>query len=211
MSLGASVLPVFEQLGLLEEIERISLPSRSVEMYNRKLKPIGGIDQRAHKTLLGYENYIFARPRLYDLMLKQVPPEKISFGKKILTTEKENRVHISCSDNTSYEGDILIGADGAYSGVRQSLYKRMDDKGVLPSIDLENFSIGFVSMVGVAKPKDPDKYPQLKDTFSHFSVVVGEGGRNYAAVSVPDNQICWGLGIQLSVAEAKDQQFRNSE
>lgn len=30
-------------------------------------------------------------------------------------------------------------------------------------------------------------------------------------MTVPDNQICWALGIQLSDAEAKSQQFRNSE
>ncbi|KAF9365947.1 hypothetical protein BGX34_007306 [Mortierella sp. NVP85] len=212
MSLGASILPVMEQLGLLEEIKKISFPSNTVDMYNKKLKKIGGIDQSSHKSLLGYENLIFARPRLYNLLLSQVPSEKISFGKKVLRTmEKNNKVHIFCSDGTSYEGDILIGADGAYSGVRQSLYKWMDEKGVLPATDLENFSIGFVSMVGVAEPKDPEKYPQLKDPFSHFSVVVGEHGRNYAIVSVPGNQICWGLGIQLSPSEAKDQQFRNSE
>jgi len=29
--------------------------------------------------------------------------------------------------------------------------------------------------------------------------------------SVPDNQICWGLGVQLSESEAKAMQFRNSE
>jgi len=97
--------------------------------------------------------------------------------------EKNNKVHIFCSDGTSYEGDILIGADGAYSGVRQSLYKWMDEKGVLPPTDLENFSIGFVSMVGVAEPKDPEKYPQLKDPFSNFSVVVGEHGRNVSCSS----------------------------
>ncbi|KAF9977702.1 hypothetical protein BGZ65_007299 [Modicella reniformis] len=30
-------------------------------------------------------------------------------------------------------------------------------------------------------------------------------------MSVPDNQICWTYGIQLSEVEAKEQQFRNSE
>jgi len=51
MSLGASILPVMEQLGLLEEIEKISFPSNTVDMYNKKLKKIGGIDQRSHKSL----------------------------------------------------------------------------------------------------------------------------------------------------------------
>lgn len=29
--------------------------------------------------------------------------------------------------------------------------------------------------------------------------------------NVADNQICWGLSVQLSETEAKEQQFRNSE
>jgi hypothetical protein len=34
-------------------------------------------------------------------------------------------------------------------------------------------------MVGVADPQDPSKYPELKDEFCHFSVVVGgSGGRS---------------------------------
>lgn len=33
----------------------------------------------------------------------------------------------------------------------------------------------------------------------------------WSLFSVPDNQICWGLGIQLSESEAKALQFRNSE
>ncbi|KAF9943678.1 hypothetical protein BGZ65_000495, partial [Modicella reniformis] len=35
---------------------------------------------------------------------------------------------------------------GAYSVVRQSLYKRMDAQGVLPNSDLENFTIGSINV-----------------------------------------------------------------
>ncbi|KAI8345674.1 hypothetical protein B0O80DRAFT_267847 [Mortierella sp. GBAus27b] len=156
---------------------------------------------------------IFARPRLYELMLRRIPPNRISHGKKVLRTEeKKGRVHIFCSDNTSYEADILVGADGAYSGVRQSLFKRMDAQGLLPKSDLEGFTIGSINMVAVADPKDPSKYPQLKDEFCHFSIAVGgNGARTWGTVSVPDNQVCWSLIVQLSESEAKSMQFRNSE
>jgi flavin-dependent dehydrogenase len=120
---------------------------------------------------------IFARPRLYELMLRRIPPNRISHGKKVLRTEeKKGRVHIFCSDNTSYEADILVGADGAYSGVRQSLFKRLDAQGLLPKSDLEGFTIGSINMVAVADPKDPSRYPQLKDEFCHFSIAVGGNG-----------------------------------
>jgi len=115
-------------------------------------------------------------------LLKRVPAENISFGKKILRTEEmDDKVHIYCSDGTSYEGDILVGADGAYSGVRQSLYKRLNEEGRLPRSDLENFSIGSMVMVGVVEPKDPSKFPQLQDPISHFCYTLG--GKSQRVVS----------------------------
>jgi hypothetical protein len=112
-------------------------------------------------------------------MLKQIPASKINYNKKILRTEEnEGKITIHCSDNTRYAGDILVGSDGAYSGVRQNLYRQLDAKGLLPKSDLDNFSIGFINMVGVATPDDPAKFPVLKDERCHFSVVVGGvGGR----------------------------------
>lgn len=74
-----------------------------------------------------------------------------------------------------------MGADGAYSGVRQSLYKQLQEKGILPKPDLEKLSIGYVSMVGVATPKSPEKYPQLKDKVCHFSQVLGQDSRSVRA------------------------------
>ncbi|KAF9936242.1 hypothetical protein BGZ65_002605 [Modicella reniformis] len=213
MSLGASVLPIFEQLGMLEELKSFSLPCYSAEVYNEKIERLGCFDMSDLDKLLGTYNRIFARPRLYEMMLNRIPIQKISHGKKVLRTdEKDGRVHIHCADNTSYEADILVGADGAYSGVRRSLYKRLDEQGVLPETDLENFTIASINMVGVADPEEPEKYPQLKDEFCHFSIVVGgSGGLSWGAVSVPDNQICWSLVIQLSDSDAKAMQFRNSE
>ncbi|KAF9349833.1 hypothetical protein BGX34_001572 [Mortierella sp. NVP85] len=213
MALGASILPAFEQLGLLEDIKRIGLPYRYLDLYNDKMGKLGAIDMSNHEKLVGYEQIIFARPRLYEVMLKQIPASKISYNKKILRTEEnEGKITIHCSDNTRYSGDILVGADGAYSGVRQNLYRQLDAKGVLPKSDLENFSIGFINMVGVATPDDPSKFPVLKDERCHFSVVVGGvGGRGWGTMSVPDNQYCWSLGLSLSESEAKSQQFRNSE
>lgn len=91
--------------------------------------------------------------------------------------QNANGVMIRFSDGSTVDGDILVGADGAYSGVRQSLYKNLDTKGLLPKSDLGDFTIASTLATGVAKPADPDKYPQLKDPFVHFSSVIGGGRR----------------------------------
>ncbi|KAG0011321.1 hypothetical protein BGZ82_003050 [Podila clonocystis] len=45
-----------------------------------------------------------------------VPRERILLGKRVLSSiQNEDSVLVRCSDNSSYQGDILVGADGAYS------------------------------------------------------------------------------------------------
>lgn len=116
---------------------------------------------------------------MYDLLYNRIPAHKISLNKKVLRiAEKEDKIHIYCSDNTQYEGHILVGADGTYSGVRQSLYKHLEKQGLLPQEDTTDFKIGAVVMVAIAEPSDPEKFPQLKDNTSHFSnLIEGIGGR----------------------------------
>jgi 2-polyprenyl-6-methoxyphenol hydroxylase-like FAD-dependent oxidoreductase len=127
----------------------------------------------------GYESLLFERPKFYDILRRQVPDHKISMSKKVLRSEeKDGRVIIHCADSTTYEGDILVGADGAYSGVRQSIYKQMEEKGILPKADLESFTIGYVTMVGVSEPKNPTKYSQLSENISYFSTVLGENNQS---------------------------------
>ncbi|KAF9111272.1 hypothetical protein BGX27_005164 [Mortierella sp. AM989] len=211
ITLGATILPVFEQLGLLDELHSVSLPLITAELYNANIQKIGGVDGSNHKESVGYNNILFARPKLYELLLKQIPTTKISLSKKVTKIqERDGKVHIFCSDDTSFEGDILVGADGTYSGVRQSLYKHLEEQDLLPQVDKESLSIGYMSVVGVAQPKDLGKYPQLSDNFSHFSKVLGKDHRSWGVFSVADKKICWSVSSQLSTAEAKDR-FSGSE
>ncbi|KAG0368416.1 hypothetical protein BGZ54_001990 [Gamsiella multidivaricata] len=212
ISIGPSILPVFEQLGLMEELKKISLPCNSLDLYNVDVKKLGSFNLGEQKATTGYNTILIARPQLYELLRKQVPAQKISLGKKVLRIEEsDGKVRIFCADNSSYSGDILVGADGAYSAVRQSLYKNLDKKELLPKSDLGELSVGYISLVGISEPQDPEKYPQLKDDFCHFAQILGHKGMGWSVISVPNNQICWGLGIQLSESDAKEQQFRNSE
>ncbi|KAF9350388.1 hypothetical protein BGX26_011423 [Mortierella sp. AD094] len=202
MTLGANILPVFEQLGLLEDIMKLSTIYKTMKLYHADMT-----------EMMSYERtFLKEAPELYELLLKQIPHNKISLNKKILLSEeKEGKVFIHCSDNTVYEADILVGADGAFSAVRQSLYKRLDEQGLLPKVDLERFSIGYTLMVGVANPKNLEKYPQLDDPFTTLPAVIGGGYKSWGAVCTPGNQICWTLSAQLNQKDADYQHFRNSE
>ncbi|KAG0237378.1 hypothetical protein BGX31_003608 [Mortierella sp. GBA43] len=185
MVTGPNILPVFEQLGLLEQVEKIAKPLKCLNIYNGSLDKLGTVDANTEER-------------------------QIHLGKKVLSMEEvDNGVTIRCSDNSRYHGDILVGADGAYSGVRQSLYKQLARERLLPKSDEEELAVGYTCLVGTTKSLDPEKFPFLADEFSHFEIVLAkDSSESVACFTVPDNKICWLYTIQLG---ATDEHFRNSE
>ncbi|KAF9168943.1 hypothetical protein BGX20_011003 [Mortierella sp. AD010] len=213
IAISANILPVFEQLGIYEELKGISLPFDGVDMFDKELNYSCNIGGPYHKIITGYDMHILARPKLYDLLLRKVPHYRISRGKKVLQTKAhDDRIIVYCSDGTGYECSILVGADGAYSAVRQNMYKKLDEEGKLPLSDKEGLSIAYINMVGISSPPNPEKYPELSETDrSHVRIIVGDNNDSCCYATIPNNQICWGVQIQLPEREAKQQQFRNSE
>ncbi|KAF9333637.1 hypothetical protein BGZ91_011178, partial [Linnemannia elongata] len=111
------------------------------------------------------------------LLLKQIPSNKIHFGKRILTVTEDkddDKVHIQAADGTTYQGDILVGADGAYSAVRQRLYERLKAKSALPKADQEELPFSCTCLVGQTEPLDVEQFPELKDPLAPYWVSLGE-------------------------------------
>lgn len=117
---------------------------------------------------------VVARPDVVQLLMTLVPARRILYNKRILSTSQdEYKVVINCADNTSYEGSILIGADGAYSSVRQNMYKELEKAGKLPKEDAKPLGYDFDCVVGVSTRMDDEKYPVFKDQFCDFEIVLG--------------------------------------
>lgn len=95
-------------------------------------------------------------------------------GKKVMSFEQNNEgVMIRCSDNTTYHGDILVGADGAYSSVRQHLFKALKKKKQLPASDDVPLPFSTVCLVGQTKELNLEEFPHLKKEEAQFLCVFG--------------------------------------
>ncbi|KAF9536819.1 hypothetical protein EC957_009601 [Mortierella hygrophila] len=214
MSLNAGVFPVLEQLGLYDELMKLSLPATGgLSIYNGDLTRVTSLKSNVAQYI-GYPHIVFPRPEFYNLLLNRVPREKIHFSKKVMSLEQNKEgVMIRCADGTTYHGDILVGADGAYSGVRQSLYKRLEKHGKLPLSDGSELNKGFICMVGTTDPLDPAKYLGLDSETANINQIIGKNNLySWSAFSVPGNRICWNAILQLStVKEASEHKFKNSE
>ncbi|GJJ68650.1 hypothetical protein EMPS_00996 [Entomortierella parvispora] len=214
MSLSANILGAIDQMGLLDELEAISFPAGSPNLMYEDMKIIATFDNTNTSSKIGYDFLNFSRPKFHQLLLSKVPAEKIHYNKKVMSMiQNREGVMIRCADGTTYHGDILVGADGAHSGVRQGLYQTLKQQNLLPASDAEEQCNGFFAMVGTTDPLDPEEYPFVKSQVSNLSQVIGRGTSfNWGELNIPENRSCWVVISQIaSIEEFEKIKFRNSE
>lgn len=136
-----------------------------------------------HDRFKNRENSI-TRSNLYEILRRQLPEENIHLGKNIIDFEQdEASVTIRCSDNTIYRGDILVGADGAYSTIRQNLYKTLRENGTLPESDDASLPYSCVCLTGQTDDLDPSVFPVGFDICQNHCVL---GVESMFTVSGPE-------------------------
>ncbi|KAG0237453.1 hypothetical protein BGW41_008395 [Actinomortierella wolfii] len=199
VALSPQALRVYDQLGLFQEMQEIGIDFSHVGYYK-----------------YGYMSLFFSRPELLRWLKSKVPSEKILLGKRIQsTTQNENGVKIFCTDGSSYDADILIGADGAYSAVRQSLYQNLAKKtNSLPPSDTAPLRFDQFCILGITKPLD-HRYPELKNaqvTPLHMTMA-SEQAYTVGVHILKGGRIGWSLkGVLLDKEEySQENSFRFSE
>ncbi|KAF9316722.1 hypothetical protein BG003_001633 [Podila horticola] len=167
--LGPSVTLCFKQLGIFDDLVKLGKPMVLAQSYNNDMKVTQVTDWSVRDKLGGDQHYVVSRPCLYDLLRRQIPSHKILMSKRVLSIlQNENGVMIRCSDNKTHHGDILVGADGAYSGVRQSMYQQLKTQKKLPKSDDCVLPYNCTCLVGQTEVLDPEEFPEINETNSKF-------------------------------------------
>ncbi|KAF9923334.1 hypothetical protein FBU30_006604 [Linnemannia zychae] len=202
INLACNVQPLFAQLGLEEGLIKISKPSNSVNVYNEKLKSIGHINYEEYISISGYASRTMARPDLVALLLGNIPSSKILLNKKVQHIEQDSyKVTLHCADGSFYQGDVLVGSDGAYSKVRQSIFQELDKQQILPKSDAESMRACHMSILGITQPLDPERYPVLKEPATRYDSVIGIDKPNtWRYFTIPDNRIAWRIDHQIAAS-----------
>lgn len=146
--------------------------------------------------------------------MRQVPKERIHLGKKVLSTHQGgNGVLIRCADGSEYEGDILVGSDGAYSAVRQNLYAQLKKENKLPASDELPLPFLNVCLVGQTRPLTHEEFPDLAKAECQFKNILAKD-KPYAWLTFTTEQstVCFAIFQYLTAETSKDNDaFKNSE
>ncbi|KAG0204215.1 hypothetical protein BGX33_008657 [Mortierella sp. NVP41] len=216
VSIGGQLIPLLAQLGLEEEFFKIAKPMAETRVHNEKRELNYVVDFTELEVMTGYKEHIVARPALYDLLVRQIPPERIHLNKRMLTKlEADDGIIIRMSDGSIYKGDILVGADGAYSTVRQRLYERLKIAGILCKSDREDLPFRSTCLVGQTRVLDPRDFPQLNKPLCDFYSTLGDKRPNsWMIFTTPQNTICWMVIHNLNKTSSRaveDQGLKNAE
>jgi len=196
------VIPIFQQLGILDQLLAITLPIPYTRMYDHDLNPTAVVhmpdlaelyvprfafNRRSFFFLpvesllcscssnrVGHPYLAVDRPSLYSLLLSLVPPGCILFNKRITKmSEYIGGVSVSCADKEVYHGDILVGADGVHSAVRQIMFKRLEELQKLPLEDIEALTRGHITVLGTTRQLDTERFKGIATSYCQFSHIIG--------------------------------------
>ncbi|KAG0243115.1 hypothetical protein BGW41_002977 [Actinomortierella wolfii] len=181
---------------------------------NKDFEVIGQAGATSCKERFGYYMRVFARPDLMEILLRHVPEEKILWGKKVLSlAQNEEGAMVRCADGTTIHGDILIGADGAYSAVRQSLYESMRAKGIeFPEAESSALRFEQFSILGVTDRIDHLFTLPKKGCTMYNVLPTNEEDVYIYVLDFDDGRLGWRLSGPSLTRYAKDEaKFRFSE
>ncbi|CRL22116.1 Aromatic-ring hydroxylase-like [Penicillium camemberti] len=131
LEIGASIalspngMRTLEKLGVhnaLSDEVGFRGPSGIPQIFRHwKTDQVVSTDTHSNVSDLRHHTTRFHRGHVHSALLEHVPKESIHLGKKIARAEADEAgVSLYFEDGTSAHGDILIGADGIRSSVRQS-------------------------------------------------------------------------------------------
>lgn len=74
-----------------------------------------------------------ARQSILEILYKHLEDRQdaVLTGKKVVSVEHfDTHVAVHCADGSSFDGDLVVGADGVRSIVRQLIWSHMDSRGL---------------------------------------------------------------------------------
>lgn len=144
--IGPNAMQIFERLGVDQALAARSLPLRAIEVTNYKGEVFQHIELAPFRREFGHTTQSIHRARFQRCLADHVGRERIHFDRECASVSEESGApRVTFTDGTSVEADLVIGADGLRSKVREY---------VLPEVALRDS--GQTCFRGVASMQLPD-------------------------------------------------------
>jgi 2-polyprenyl-6-methoxyphenol hydroxylase-like FAD-dependent oxidoreductase len=118
-----NAMQVFQKLGLQDKIQKAGNRISSMKITDENLKPLSVVDLSFFEQKYGVHNVAIHRGVLQKILAEAIGNESINLSKRLIDIQKNDDFNLKFDDNTSVHSDILIGADGIKSIIRNKLFQ----------------------------------------------------------------------------------------
>lgn len=120
ISLWSNGVKVLNSLGLGEDIAAIGGEMNRMEYRNHRDEPLSEVDLQPLFARVGQRPYPVSRTDLQNMLLQAFGPENVHLQMKCIAVEADEQGATAIFENDErVSGDVLIGADGIRSTVRE--------------------------------------------------------------------------------------------
>ncbi len=121
--MATNAMLVFKRLGIAERIQRVGYPISEMFVADQDWKSIQKMEANYAVEKYGVGSYAYHRAELHQALLNELPAGAVVLNHKLISVQQdENKVSIKFENQPSEEVDLLVGADGIKSIVRESLF-----------------------------------------------------------------------------------------
>ncbi|RYO88713.1 hypothetical protein DL764_008700 [Monosporascus ibericus] len=176
---GARIL---DQLGIYDSIEQHTDPPIWHDMLTGEGTLVQKVDSlRLMQIRTGYPVAFLERRQVLQLLYDHFPNRsKILTGKRVLGVDHLNRgVRVHCDDGSDFTGDIVAGADGVHSQIRQAMWQHAESHNALKHLkrDRQAMFAEYRCLFGISSAvpglAEKTQYRTFNKDWS-FLVVVGK-------------------------------------
>ncbi|SFN70902.1 FAD-dependent monooxygenase [Xenorhabdus japonica] len=119
LSVMSNAVAALSSIGINLKLEHFGAPIKCFEIRNAKDHLIRRLPISEVSSSNGFDSVCISRKALQDALLQQLDKNIIHVGAKVTEiTERDDGISIRFADGRETCGDLLIGADGIYSFVR---------------------------------------------------------------------------------------------
>ncbi|KAJ3545706.1 hypothetical protein NM208_g2391 [Fusarium decemcellulare] len=196
---GASIgmLPhgnrILDQLGLFRKILELCPPLDSFhfrDSHGNIICEFRGMNHSIHGYPITFLDRQMVLKVLYDNIRDKT---KVLVNKRVEHVDlTDNGVSVTTSDGSSYEGDILIGADGIHSTVRGEMWRIANkmSPGWVPSDDGASVPCDYGCVFGISNPCDGIEPGASNSVFKKHQSYILNGG--------PEGRVYWFYFFKLA-------------
>ncbi len=192
INLAINAMQIYKRLGVYDDILSSANYTNSMNALSKKLKVLTSANFKKFEKKYSAKTVAIHRARLHEILVSHLGNTKIHLNKKLKYLEQKNGiVNLIFEDGSKHTAEVVIGADGIHSNVRNSIFKNTKLR------DAKQ-----VCWRGISKAKIDKKCKEK------LNEIWGKGNR-FGFVHINDDEIYWFGLINKKEFKTKDENLLN--